>query len=407
MLPRSFGLIAVLILIVGSIAYLELEKNRPVLPVVPNEGEIPIEVAIENAAREVSSTEPTPAAADPREAPKNVAQGMTDTKKRIAAKSGKYPRVKDISSPDGFINVAEGFKLADIVGKKVILVDFWTYSCINCQRTTPYLNAWYEKYRNQGLEIVGIHTPEFEFEKNYDNVLDAVNDESITYPVVLDNDYSTWTAYQNRFWPRKYLIDIDGFIVYDHIGEGAYELTEKQIQLVLAERSLVLNLNQQIASGIAQPDMGVDTPPAGGPISPETYFGALRNANFGNGARGVVGEQSLTVPQNLVVSTLYLDGRWNMSGEYAENLTAGAKIVFRYQAKNVYMVASADSPVTLRILRDGQPIGTAAGEDVKNGTVIVQEDKLYKLVNENTPGEHTLEIIIESPGLKAFTFTFG
>ena len=146
---------------------------------------------------------------------------------RQQEKSKRYSVAKEITTPDGFINTdGKPVTIGEFVGKKVVLLDIWTYSCINCQRTTPYLNAWYEKYKDDGLVIIGLHTPEFEFEKVYQNVLDATNRLGIKYPVVLDNDYSTWNAYQNRFWPRKYLIDIDGFVVYDHIGEGAYEETE-------------------------------------------------------------------------------------------------------------------------------------------------------------------------------------
>jgi len=148
------------------------------------------------------------------------------------AKAKKYKPAQEISTPDGFVNT-DSISIGELIGKKVILVDFWTYSCINCQRTTPYLNAWYEKYHDQGLEIIGLHTPEFEFEKDYNNVKAAVEKFGIKFPVVLDNDYSTWAAYRNQYWPRKYLIDIDGYIVYDHIGEGAYDETEAKIQEAL------------------------------------------------------------------------------------------------------------------------------------------------------------------------------
>src|SRR3989344_2128687 len=147
-------------------------------------------------------------------------------------KTKRYEQAKEITTPDGFIN-SEPFKLADFVGKKVILLDIWTYSCINCQRTIPRINEWQEKYADKGLLIVGLHTPEFEFEKDIANVREAVKKFGIKYHVVLDNDYSTWRAYRNQYWPRKYLIDIDGFIVYDHIGEGGYAETERKIQEAL------------------------------------------------------------------------------------------------------------------------------------------------------------------------------
>ena len=153
-------------------------------------------------------------------------------------KPQRYQLAKEITTPDGFINTdGKPITINSLIGKKVILVDFWTYSCINCQRTTPYLNTWYEKYKEKGFVIIGVHTPEFEFEKDYNNVKAAVEKAGIKFPIVLDNDYSTWAAYQNRYWPRRYLIDIDGYIVYDHIGEGAYEETEEKIKQALAELS--------------------------------------------------------------------------------------------------------------------------------------------------------------------------
>ena len=162
---------------------------------------------------------------------------IADTGSRIGNKEARYDKAKEISSPDGFINTAP-ITISELIGEKVILIDFWTYSCINCQRTLPYLNAWYEKYKDSGLAIVGIHTPEFGFEKEYDNVLAAAKKFGVTYPVVLDNDYATWRAYSNRYWPRKYLIDIDGYIVYDHSGEGAYDQTERKIQELLGHADL-------------------------------------------------------------------------------------------------------------------------------------------------------------------------
>ncbi|MDO8600388.1 MAG: redoxin domain-containing protein [bacterium] len=333
-----------------------------------------------------------------------------DSSARVAEKSGRFPRAKEIVSPAGFINT-EGVKIADLVGKKIILVDFWTYSCINCQRTTPYLNAWYEKYQDKGLEIVGVHTPEFEFEKVYANVASAVKKFSIQYPVVLDNDYGTWNAYENRYWPRKYLIDIDGFIVFDHAGEGAYERTEQKIQELLEERMAVLGMQDGIAKDIVKPE-GILETDTSQPRSPEVYFGSARNLSLGNGVRGVGGEQNLREPSaGIVKNILYLVGAWNIQEEYAENTDAGAKIIFRYQGKDLYLVASAENSVSIRVLRDGTWLRAEVGEDVvtREGVsrATIQEDRLYKLIQDTEYGEHTIEIIIESPGFKAFTFTFG
>ncbi len=182
--------------------------------------------------------------------PHNVASSTTPSlyipseKERVMAKSQLYPKAPELVHPSGFVNTdGKPITLAQYKGKKVVLIDVWTYSCINCQRTLPYVKAWYDKYKDQGLEIVGLHTPEFSFEKVQKNVEDAVKRDGITYPVVLDNDYATWNAYGNQYWPRKYLVDIDGFIVYDHIGEGNYDETEKAIQKALGDRAQALGVS--------------------------------------------------------------------------------------------------------------------------------------------------------------------
>lgn len=318
---------------------------------------------------------------------------------------GSAASAPDISTPDGFINTS-GIALADLIGKKVVLIDFWTYSCINCQRTTPYLNAWYEKYKDQGLEIIGIHTPEFEFEKKIDNVREAVSQFGIKFPVVLDNDFSTWTSYGNRYWPRKYLIDIHGHVVYDHIGEGAYEETERRIQEALAERSSVLGQTLEITSEIAKPSDAITDMLAS--RSPEVYFGAFRNDALGNGQSGKVIETVFVLPETVKDNMFYLDGGWSVQQEYAENLQAGSKLIFRYRAMNVYMVAASEGGATVRVMRDGQPLEQSlSGADVRDGALYVQEERLYHLISEPNGGEHLLELIVDEPGLQAFTFTFG
>lgn len=254
--------------------------------------------------------------------------------------------------------------------------------------------------------IVGVHTPEFTFEKEYKNVLSAVNEFEIKYPVVLDNDYDTWRAYENRFWPRKYLIDIDGFIVYDHIGEGAYEETEMKIQQLLEERIQVLALDEEIEKEVIKPEDAEEVDFATRK-SPEIYFGADRNIYLGNGERETVGEQAFTQPGSVQLDTLYLVGDWDITPEYSESKSKNAKIIFRYKAQKVFIVASSKSPVSAEILVDGQPAGEIAGSDVKNSKVEIEKDRLYRLIEDVNHGEHTLEIIIKDPGLKVFTFTFG
>lgn len=314
----------------------------------------------------------------------------------LEEKEKVYSVAKEIVNPAGYLNT-DTINIMDQIGKNVVLVDFMTYSCINCQRTFPYLNAWNEKYKDKGLQIIGIHTPEFDFEKDIDNVRDALGMYGIEYPVVLDNDYGTWTAYGNRYWPRKYLIDIDGFIVYDHIGEGGYDEAEKMIQQLLEERKERLGLDIQISTDIVTPE-GVEAIAKGIDISPEIYFGAKRNEHLYNGYSGIVGEQEFEEQPTIKSDTLYLLGTWDIQPEYAENKTADAKIIFKFNARNVFMVASADEEIPIEIYVDGELLD----KDIK-----VQDERLYRLIEGDDYGEHTLEIVVKSPGLKAYTFTFG
>jgi len=372
--PRNLiVLMLVMVVILGSIFYLESKKPKRVTNI---EGGV---VAVLNEQQTNDQT-----------------------------KADKYELAREIVSPAGFLNTdGKEITIQELIGKKVILIDFWTYSCINCQRTLPYLTSWYEKYKDQGLEMIGIHTPEFEFEKEIDNVQKAIDRWGVNYPVVLDNDYGTWTNYKNRYWPRKYLIDIDGYIVYDHIGEGAYEVTEKKIQELLNERMARLDEQEEISTGIVEVN-DTETVTSGGRRSPETYFGASRNEYFASGSAGKIGEQNLKEPVNPKVDALYLTGTWDIQNEFAENKQAGVKIIYKFKAAKVFLVASAEQNVTLTLLLDGQLVTQAAGNDVNNSQVIVNDDRLYRLIDlPDGYGEHTLEIIVENAGLQAFAFTFG
>ena len=325
---------------------------------------------------------------------------------RMAMKNAKYQKAPEITNPSGFVNTGgKPITLGEFRGKKVVLVDFWTYSCINCQRTLPYVKAWYDKYSSQGLEIVSIHTPEFAFEHVLSNVQQAVKDDGVQYPVVLDNDYGTWNAFGNQFWPRKYLIDIDGYIVYDHAGEGSYDETEAAIQKTLKERADVLGTSISV-SGSAQPHdvMTTDTSKV---ASPETYFGSARNEYLANGAAGTSGTQNLSIPQNISANKLYLGGTWKFNPEYAESQSK-ATITYKFKSKDVYFVASSASGVKVTVVVDDKPVGTNAGADVAaDSTVTIKANRLYKLVHMPDYGEHTLQLEVEGAGLDAYTFTFG
>ena len=326
--------------------------------------------------------------------------------KVVAKKHTVSNPYKEIVNPSGFVNTGGSpIKIADYVGKKVILLDIMTYSCINCQRTWPYVISWYEKYKNDGLIIIGIHTPEFAFEKDIGNVEKAMKAAGINFPIVLDNDYGTWNAYGNRYWPRKYLIDIYGDIVYDHIGEGAYEAIETKIKELLMERREVLDLagTNGLNGGLVSPTIPSQVTAAG---SPETYFGSLRNERLKNGTSGKSGEYTLTIPTQILPSYLYLGGTWNITGEYAQSIKDSV-VKYHYYAKEVYIVAESDNGVTIEVWQDGVPVSAARGRDVNlEGKTTIRESKLYKLIKNDTAGEHTLELRVEG-GARLFAFTFG
>ena len=314
--------------------------------------------------------------------------GVASTTPIIKSSGPKAPEIVD---PSGFINTGgQPITIGQFKGKKVILLDIWTYSCINCERTLPYVESWYEKYKDEGLVFIGLHTPEFAFEKVQSNVEAAVKRLGLTYPIVMDNDYATWNAYGNQYWPRKYLINANGEIIYDHIGEGNYDETEQAIVKALSELD-----GKQVQISTTTP-VGVIPMDPNKVQSPETYFGSNRNEYLANGIQSTSGQQNLTLPTTFDSNALYLEGLWNFSPEYATS-NSPAKIVFKYNAKNVYMVGSSDAGVTVTVMKDG----------VKEKTLFIKGDELYTLIEGSDYGEHTLEVDIPSGGLDAFTLTFG
>ncbi len=330
---------------------------------------------------------------------KNVAKqtGQTTQVKypTLEEKAKKYSLAPDISTPDGFINTdGQPVSISQFKDKKVVLVDIWTYSCINCQRTIPYLNGWYAKYKDQGLEIIGLHTPEFSFEKVQKNVEEAVKNLGIQYPVVLDNDFSTWNAFQNEYWPREYLIDIDGYIVHDHAGEGEYDITERAIQDALAERNARLGEKFTMPATVVDPKTKIEVD-SGKIGSPETYFGSARNEYLANGAAGKNGTQNLVIPDTTQSNSLYLGGAWSFVPEYAQS--TGGEVAFTYQAKNVYMVASSDAGADVEVYLDSN----------LTKTLHIQDEMLYTIISGTDYSGHKLVLKIKSGTLKAFTFTFG
>ena len=328
---------------------------------------------------------------------------------RIASKKELFEVAKEISTPDGFINV-DSITISEFIGKKIILVDFWTYSCINCQRTLPFLNSWNEKYNDKGLVILGIHTPEFEFEKDYENVLRAVEKFGVTYPVILDNDFSTWVSYRNRYWPRKYLIDIDGFIVYDHIGEGAYEETEKKIVELLNERSRILG-GEAVSQDMAQPE-SVDEVNFQQVRTPELYLGSLRIQYLANLPSQECFEKmcEFKASGGVALNTYEISGTWTINPEESTLESNKGSLFIRFSANKVNLVAGVkEGNVRAEVYLDGELVNASnSGLDVANGIVTFSTDDLYNLVDlKGNYGEHMLEIRFLNEGIEAFAFTFG
>jgi thiol-disulfide isomerase/thioredoxin len=317
----------------------------------------------------------------------------------------RFKKAPTLTGIAGYINTSPE-KLQDELNGKVVLYDIWTYSCINCVRTLPYITEWNEKYSDEGLVIVGIHSPEFEFEKNEKNVRMAVDKHGITYPVVLDNDMEIWKAFQNKYWPRKYLADSEGYIRYDHIGEGKYEETEKMIQQLLQERANLVGLN--IAA--AEPLVDLEEFQHTSFRTPELYFGY----NFAQG-RNQLGnpegfnpenEVSYSLPDNLQQHYFYLEGTWrNLEGSMKLVSDSGS-IKLPFHAKEVNIVTANEGKIT--ILIDGSPIKPEySGKDVISGELILAEPGLYNIVSSEEASSHVLEIVVNEPGFEIYTFTFG
>ncbi|MBI2034276.1 MAG: cytochrome c biogenesis protein DipZ [Candidatus Levybacteria bacterium] len=295
--------------------------------------------------------------------------------------------------PGGVWFNSDPLTLAQLKGK-VVLIDFWTYSCINCQRTLPYLRSWWEKYNNKGLVIIGVHSPEFAFEREEKNVKAAISDFGLKYPIVQDNNFDTWMAYDNHYWPAKYLIDKDGYIRYSHFGEGKYDDTEKVIQELLAE------MGTDIAIPINNPSYQVYSK------TPETYLGYGRIENFASPE--IISPNKLSLyssPKTLPDNGVAFEGNWIVMEEYA-NPQKGAKLFLNFESKEVFLVMrTSASPAKVKVYVDDKL--QYFGEDNKNGTVTVGSDRLYKLINLPSPGQHILRLEFEDSDVQLFAFTFG
>ena len=330
-----------------------------------------------------------------------------ETKQDQPMPTMQFPQAEDTSLPKlgpaadivgikQWLN-SEALTIGDLKGK-VVLVDFWTYTCINCIRTLPYVTSWYEKYKDDGFIVIGVHTPEFEFEKKTENVEGATKQYEINYPVAQDNNFATWRAYKNRYWPAKYLIDVNGIVRYTHFGEGDYDITEENIQKLLEEagttaHSEILDIQEQKSSGSQ---------------SPETYLGLSRMNGFASVEQPVLGTRSYSLPKNLKINNFALVGEWNMQDEHSEVVKPGSGLLYKFYAKDVYLVITPKTAKDkIAVFVDNEIVTDMAGADVKDGFVQVDEPRLYHLVSLSKKKKALLQLNFQTPGTQVFAFTFG
>jgi cytochrome c biogenesis protein CcdA/thiol-disulfide isomerase/thioredoxin len=298
---------------------------------------------------------------------------------------------------------------AESLRGKVVLVDFWTYSCINCLRTLPYVKAWAEKYRDQGLVVIGVHAPEFAFERDIGNVTKEAKKLGIDYPIAIDNNYSIWRAFNNQYWPAHYFIDASGHIRYQHFGEGDYAQSERVIQELLRQagaKNISTTVSQVAGQGVEQA--------AGNQadISPETYLGYARADSFASGAASQDMVARYSVPATLQLNSWGLAGNWTVGGENVTLNAPNGRIVYRFHARDLHLVlgpVSGGKPVAFKVTLDGKAPGEMHGADIApDGRGVVTDQRLYQLIRQNDgAGEHTFSIEFEQAGVAAYAFTFG
>jgi thiol-disulfide isomerase/thioredoxin len=326
------------------------------------------------------------------------------------AGSGELPVEGRLGAFDGAIAWLNSEPLTPAVLRgRVVLVDFWTYTCINWLRTLPYVRAWAERYEDRGLVVVGVHTPEFPFEQNLDNVRRAVREMRIDYPVVIDNDYAIWRAFKNNYWPALFLVDARGRVRQHHFGEGNYDGSERAMQKLLAE------------SGAARVDGLVTTEASGVEVaadwdnlrSPETYLGFDRTQNFASsGGVALERTRTYTAPTRVALNDWALAGDWAFSRQAAMLQGTRGRLVYRFHARDVHLVMGPPrfgAAVPFRVSIDGRPPGAARGTDLDdNGHGSVTEQRLYQLIRQPKPiVDRTFEIEFLAPGAEVYAFTFG
>lgn len=340
---------------------------------------------------------------------KSLMHKMTPVKEMPAkAQSGSDGALSSLSSATEWLN-SPPLTPASLRGK-VVLIDVWTYTCINWLRTLSYVRAWAEKYKDHGLVVIGVHAPEFPFERNLDNVRRSVQAMGLTYPIAVDNDFAIWRAFKNQYWPALYFVDAQGRTRHHHFGEGSYDESEKFIQKLLTEAG---------ATGIGQELVSVD--PRGVEAaadweslrSPETYLGQERTERFASPGAAVLAKSSVyAAPAQLRLNHWALAGDWTMNKGAALLNKSSGRIAYRFHARDVHLVMGPAAPgtaVRFRVRLDGQAPGAAHGIDIDDqGIGTVSEQRLYQLIRQAKPiADRLFEIEFLDPGVEAFAFTFG
>jgi thiol-disulfide isomerase/thioredoxin len=323
----------------------------------------------------------------------------------IASAMGDQGRMPDLDGAVGWLNSAPLSSKA--LRGRVVLVNFWTYSCINSLRELPYMKAWAAKYKDAGLVVIGVHAPEFGFEKDPPNVKNAVLDLKVAYPIPIDSNHSIWGAFRNEYWPADYFIDAKGRIRYHHFGEGEYEKSERVIQALLKENGAT-GLDESLVHITAG---GAEMPPSDDVRSPETYVGYARAENFA-GRMTQDSRMTYSTPAKLALNQWGLGGAWRANPENGTLESAPGKIVFRFHSRDLHIVlgrAKNEKPVRFKLKLNGAEPGNDHGSDSSaDGTGEVREPRMYQLIRQKGPIQDvTFEIEFLDPGIEVFSFTFG
>lgn len=358
----------------------------------------PLEQGLVDKLRPASSTQPS-----------TEASPVAMQQEQPEAQTADFPDEGAMPSLSGAVHWLNSPPLTpEALKGKVVVVDFWTYSCINCLRSLPYVRAWFEKYKDQGLVVIGVHTPEFAFEKNIDNVKTAVADLKIDFPVAIDNDYEIWRAFKNRYWPADYFIDAQGRIRDHSFGEGDYAASEHVIQRLLAKAGSTNVSGGLVAVSAAGAGAASDSDDV---RSPETYIGYDRAGNFVSPGGAVKDGSHIYAAGNPQLNEWGLSGDWMIGEERARLNRKDGSIVYRFHARDLHLVLGAANgkAIRFRVMIDGKPPGESHGVDVNaDGQGVVNGQRLYQLIRQNGAiTDRTFEIRFLDPGVEAYAFTFG